>query len=237
MSRQSFIPASDSELNVFGLNFTSYLEAAPTPGTYGLSDADASAFADAQAAYTAALAKANAEATRGPLSIAQKDNAKKTFKDVIRKTAAIVQAFPGTTDDMRAELRLPVRDTVPTPIPAPAAELKISVEAVSGTQFHVRLSDPEHPPRRRKPDHATTATLLYHVGETAPTTIEGWTLSGTVSKTRTIVQVNPQTTPGSKVWFIGYWSNGKGESGNPGQPVAAFTQFTEGGLTELRIAA
>ncbi|MEM9752385.1 MAG: hypothetical protein AAF916_03275 [Planctomycetota bacterium] len=236
MSR-TLIPRSAGDLNNFGINFTQQLETAPGgPADFGLSDADASAFVDAQNAYAAAYARNENMETRGPSSVQGLRDQRANFVEVIRTTVTKVELFPGLTDQMRVDLQIPV----PEPrgvVPPPAAELAIQVESVDGTAFSVRLSDPEHPTRRRKPDHATTATLLYHVGETAPTTIEGWTLSGTVSKTRTVVQVNPQTAPGSKVWFIGYWSNGKGESGNPGQPVAAFTQFTEGGLTELRIAA
>lgn len=227
-------PQSDTALLAYADNFDAALIARFE--NVGLSIAQAEAFTAARAAYVAAFGVANEQATRTPVSIELKNEKKDALVKILRELIGQIQSFGGTTDADRRAFDITIRKD-PSPIPAPGSAPVIIVESVTGNVINVRLKDATDPDRRGKPDGVATATLLYHVGPDAPTSIEGWTLQGTVSRVTASVEVAPTTPGGSKVWIIGYWSNAKGESGPPSTAVSTFTQFIEGGLSQLKIAA
>jgi hypothetical protein len=121
----------------------------------------------------------------------------------------IVQAFPGTTDEMRGELGLRIPDSGPTPIPAPAVAPDLSILSVMGRTVKMRLRDQENPDRRGKPDGVEGSTVLYFVGETAPADPSSWLFAMNSSKTLFDFEIPATVAAGAKVWLTAFWFNNR----------------------------
>lgn len=235
MPRDMF-PQSDGAFVQWVTQYTELLVTSPT--TYGIDAAQAEALGIKVDAFTAALATATNRVTRSPANLEIKFAKRDELVSEVRRLTAIIQASPVMDNAKRAALGIPLRgENPPTPVPAPTAEPLIIVGDVRGNRIDVQVVDKADPNRRARPEHVATVTVLYFVGETPPNRPEGWVIQGTTSKMKTIVEVAPDTAPGSKVWMIAYYSNRKGQSGVPSEAVAAFTQYREGGLQRMKLAA
>ena len=239
MKTKSFLPADQNELRLWANSYLSVIENFPLgPATVGMSEAQGSAFADAANAYNAAYLKANTEATRGPLSTAEKNHAADTLRQVARECVATVQAFPGTTNDQRSALQITIPGAnPPTPVPKPSTSPVLNITGVIGNRILLDIRDTADPDRRRKPTGVTGITLLYHVGPTAPMEVSGWTFGGSVTRLKTELIIPASVAPGSKVFVVGFWTNTKLESGPASAVASTFVQGVEGGLDGLRLAA
>lgn len=105
---RDYIPQNDAQLNAWAANFGQKLGL--DPARFG---APASAVAEFQALsadFAAKLAMAADPATRTCVSIADKRAGKAPLIAQARLLARIIHACPATTDPMRAELGLTVRD-------------------------------------------------------------------------------------------------------------------------------
>lgn len=221
----SYLPQREGDLVNWGLNIVNRF--APDPTVFGLTLDQAAAFTDAQAAFSAAYLAATEPATRGPSKIETKNTTKKAFIAVARDTVGIIQAFPGTTDTMRVDLGITVRDYEPTPVPVPTESPVIDVTGVSGLTIKLRLHNGDST-RRAKPDGVKGATLFSYVGEEPPVDLADWKFEGSVTKTVTSVTMASTVPPGSKVWLTSFWFNTRAESGPATSPV--FTWTGNGGV-------
>lgn len=214
-----FPPKKDSGLMLWSTNFDSMITASPT--TYGLDATQATAYNVLHAAYVTAYNTATNPNTNSKANV----NAKNVAKDNLLHSAGgawelvnIVQAFPGTTDDMRGQLGLPIRDTDMTPVPPPKNAPDLSIISTFGRTIKVRLRDQDNPTKRGKPTGVQGATILYHVGDTAPTDPALWTFALNASRTTFDVEIPASVESGSTVWLVAFWFNARKESG----PASSF---------------
>jgi hypothetical protein len=98
---------------------------------FGLTAAQATAYNLLQVAFVNSYNVAQADATRSPMNVSLKDQAKRNLILNLRLLAGIVQKFPGTTNAMRLDLGLPQRMQRGS-IPAPASAPLIDVKSVAG---------------------------------------------------------------------------------------------------------
>jgi hypothetical protein len=216
-----YLPTREADLQQWSETFDALITA--TPAAYGLTAAQAVAYAALHTGFSDAWRIANANATRTPSAIETKNTAKEALirgPGGIRELAGIIQEFPGTTNTERTDLGLTVRDPDPSPIPAPTMAPGLDIVSVTGRTVRIRLHDAASPSSRAKPDGVKGASVYSFVGAAAPETIEGWKYEG--STTRTVVDVDfPATvSAGSKVWLAAYWTNPRLQSGPPCDPVA-----------------
>ncbi len=128
-----YIPASDANFDIWSANFSTKLTAAPT--TYGLIAGDAVAVAAVVLTWHNAYLAATTPATRTPVTIAAKDNARAAAEALIRPYATRVSTNPAVTDANKVALGVTVRTTVPTPIPPPTTVPNLSLlAAITGQQ-------------------------------------------------------------------------------------------------------
>ncbi len=210
-----FPPTRESELLAFSANFDTLISAAPT--SYGLTAAQATAYKTLHTAYADALLLATQPSTRTKPKITAKDVAKDALVDGpggLRELAAIIQAFPGTTDEERENLGLPVRDDEPTPVPAPVIPPVMSIEKQLGRSVTVRLRDAENPDRRGKPDGVIGASVFMFVGEDAPANPMNATFLFNTSKNVFVIDFPAEIASGAKVWLTAFWFNRKQDSSN-----------------------
>ncbi|MCC7349428.1 MAG: hypothetical protein IT446_02570 [Phycisphaerales bacterium] len=211
----SYLPGTDAGLADWALNFDTKITAAP--GTYGLTALQAGVYGGLRTAYATALATATNPTTRGGSTIFAKNQAKKSLISASRELAAIVQAFPGTTDQMRYDLQLTVRKTPPSPVPVTSEVPLIDLKKVSGYTASIRLHAAGN--RRGKPVNVAGAGVYGYVGPNAPTSEQQWTLLMNTTETSVDVTFGQQPAPGSTVWLTARWYNPKIEYGPAAEPV------------------
>jgi len=229
MAIPPFPQSREGQLAAWCDSFSTAISAAPT--TMGLTAGQATAFAALNATFQAAYAAATNTATNSKAAIEAKNDAKAALMNSTggaRQLVDIIQAFPGTTNEMRAELNLRIRDVEPTPIPAPTTAPDVDIVSAVGRTVTVRLHDPSIG-RRGKPFGVRGASVYSYVGVEPPDDIESWKYHGSSSKTTIEVDFPTTVAGGSTVWFTAYWVNAKLEAGPPAAPVST---FLPGGLAQ-----
>ena len=217
----SYLPSTDSGLLTWAQNFYSFIEAAPA--NYGLTIEDAAAYSALLTAYDAALATANNAGTRTTPSVQAKNTAKKALIAGTRPLVNTVQAFAGTTDAMRADLRITIRDTSYTPVPVPESTPALTVVMVSGRTIKVNLrareDDGSPSESRARPTGVKGAAVYFAAGEDYPQDITGWSFKGNVNKTTFDLTIPDSVAAGSKVYLTAQWFNTKSQTGPACPPV------------------
>lgn len=214
-----FPPSKDADLLSWSSNFDSLITASAV--TYGLDAGQATAYTALHDSFVSAYNISQNPNTNSKANV----NAKNVAKDNLLNGSGgawdlvdIVQAFPGTTDVMRGQLGLRIPDSDPTPVPAPSTAPDLSIISTFGRTIKVRLRDQENPDSRGKPDGVQGATVIYHVGESAPSDPAQWTFAMNVSKTTFDVEVPSSIEAGSKVFLTAFWFNARKESSPAASP-------------------
>jgi len=203
------------------------------PVIYGLTLGQASDFATLQTAYADAYTIANNDSTRTPASIVTKNDAKEALINGpggIRELVDIIQAFPGTTNTMRANLQVTVRDVEPSPIEPPANAPVLEVMKVWGRQVTVRIKVTADSETRGKPEGVAGATVLRAVGENPPPGPSGWEFVGNTTRTKYTFIMPESVEPGTKIWITAFWFNPRAQSGPAATPV--WTMTNNAGLSQ-----
>lgn len=100
-----------------------------------------------------------------------KDAARAALEKEVRPVTNFVQAWGGTTNADRAEMGITVRDTSPSPTPAPTSRPQAIVESGQRLTHHLRLVDESTPTRRARPrgvEHAEVFVALTPPSQPAP---------------------------------------------------------------------
>jgi hypothetical protein len=226
---QNYLPTREADLLTWATNFNTQVAATPT--AFGLTAGQATAFTALFTAFETAYNAANAPLTRSPVNITAKNTAKDNMIDGpggIRELAAIIQAFPAINAHQIRELGLTVRDSSPSPIPAPTVAPEMDFIPTGTRTIRVRLHN-EQTLNRKKPEGVKGATLFYHVGETAPAELNDWTFYTNTTKTVNDVELPAEIASGATVWFTAFWRNPKDQSGPATTPVSTKVQW--GGLS------
>lgn len=209
----NFLPARDTVLQAWAVNFSARITAAPT--VYGLVVGDATALALLVTTYTNALTTATTPSTRTSGTVLAKNTAKVQMVADIRVLAKRIQANPAVTPQMRNDLGLPIHSLVPSPVPPPSTAPALTLGAVRNCQVPVTLGDSTDPSRRAKPAGVTGALLYSFIapnGVLPPSDLRQWSMQDVA--TRRKVTVNFSGADVAKVaHFVACWINGKGERG------------------------
>jgi len=211
-------PTPDRSLAVWAVTFDAGITAAPE--RFGLSEDDAAQFHALREDYVAKLDAAADPATRGRGTVASKNDAKRSLLARARQLVRILSAHPGVTPAQRVGLGLNVRDTVPTPVPAPLTKPFIIVEPDGA----VRLVDESMTDRRGKPAGVKGAVLLMRIvphGDPAPASADDAQFALLTTRNRCAVTLPPNSN-GKMLWVLARWFNDRGELG-PVSPVVGTT--------------
>ncbi len=217
-----FAPTRDSDLLAWSSNFAGRIVA--DPALYGLDAAQASAYSVLHSAFAAAYSAASNPNTNSKANVNAKNVARLNLlgnADGARALVRIVQAFPGTTDEMRGELGLRIADAEPTRIEAPDDGPGLTIIATVGRLVKVRLRDKASVERRGKPPGAIGATVLYYVGESAPASRSQWNFALNTSRTIFEVVAPPEVEAGAKMWLTAFWFNARMEESPAARPTSA----------------
>lgn len=213
----SFPPDREADLVTFSANFGAKINA--TPVLFGLSAAQATAYGLLQVAFVNAYNIGQADATRSPMNLSLKNQAKHNLIASLRLLGGIVQRFPATTNAMRLDLGLPQRMQRAS-IPAPSGIPFIEVKSVSGRTASLRLIDGANPTRRGLPSGVSGVSIFSFVGAAAPADLSDWKFEGNAGRTKLNVVFPPTVTSGATVWFTAYWFNPRKQNGTASIPIS-----------------
>lgn len=211
MPGSTYIPSREVDL----LNWSHCFDARinEDPQAIGLNSGQAATYSAAHVVYQDAYRTAQEPNTRTRPAILGKNDAKKALLVEIRKLVPIIQAFPGTTNEMRAKLGITVRDPEPTPVPRPRSGPSLTVLHTVGRVVKVRLRDVDSPDRRGKPDGVIGALVFMYVGDNAPDNQTEWTLLANATRTVFDLHFGGSVEAGARIWLCARWYNTKAVAG------------------------
>jgi hypothetical protein len=213
----NYLPSRDADLDIWALNFSTLIAAAPI--TYGLVAADATAITNAFNSWHTAFLAATNPATRTVATVATKNIQKRNLLGVVRGYAATIRVNRAVTDANKLALGLHVRDTGPTPVPAPATKPVLSIARMTQGAQEIRATDEATPNKRAKPA-GSAGLLIYRAIGTAPINDpEAATFMAFVGKPG-IESSFTHADNGKVATYFARWTNSKGEVGPWSQGVS-----------------
>ena len=96
---------------------------------------------------------------------------------------------------------------------------------MDGRLVRVRLFDPANPTRRRMPPGVDGATVLSHVGATAPADLGGFKYEGSSSRTTVDILFPETAVPGTLVWLTAFFFNNRKQNGPAAAAVSAHINY------------
>lgn len=206
----SFLPNRDQDLDAWSSNFDTRITATPT--AFGITAADATSFHGLAADFSAKLAAAVNPSTRTKVTVQAKNISRAALRAKARSLAKVINAYPPITNAQRADLGLTVRDSVPSPIPAPATQPVVNIEGSGGGVSLLRLADETAPLRKAKPQGVFGALIYTKIDGPAPVTPDDAKFSGVATKTTHTVSL-PDGSAGKTLYVLAQWINERGENG------------------------
>jgi hypothetical protein len=144
-----------------------------------------------------------------------KDAARAALEKEVRPVTNFVQGYPKTTNADRAEMGITVRDTSPTPAPAPSSR-PLAIVDVGGRLTHqLRLVDESTPTRRARPAGVLGAEVWVKlVDADSPAPTDPAALTFLTMTTRPSFRADFKPGEGGKTAVsMARWINTRGEKG------------------------
>jgi hypothetical protein len=155
-------------------------------------------------------AQAAAEAARQA-----KDAARAALEKEVRPVTNFVQGYPKTTNADRAEMGITVRDTSPSPAPAPTSRPLAIVDVGARLTHQLRLVDESTPTRRARPkgvQRAEVFVALTAPGQPAPANPGDYRYIGSVTRGETTLSFESDKG-GMQAHYLSRWVSTSGATG------------------------
>lgn len=222
MARTNIPPVREAELVTWATQLSQHLNT--TPGEFGTDLATAEAYDDVVGGFVTAYQTANNPPTRSKPFIEAKNVKKNFLVSESRKLIAVLQAWPGMTNEKRDILEIPRRGNEPTPIGPPTVMPVLRVASVEGNVINLELRRADGT-TRSKPEGVRSARLFSFVGANPPSDLPAWTFDGGTTKSDPQITVPAGVAPGSVVWVAAMWVNPRDQPGPACAPVKTHTNF------------
>ena len=177
----TFLPTREANLVAWSNNFFTLISATPT--AFGLTAAQATAYATLNTAFDTAYNTIKNNTTRSPANIIAKNQAKKNLIASARQLAGVIQKYPAITNAQRSALGLTVPN-MPSPIPPPGTAPALEIGVVSGFAVNVKLHDSASGSKRGKPAGVSGASIFSYVGRCRRRICRRGSLRGTPARLR-----------------------------------------------------
>ena len=144
-----------------------------------------------------------------------KDAARAALEKEVRPVTNFVQGYPKTTNADRAEMGITVRDTPPSPAPAPSSRPLALVESGQRLTHQLRLVDESTPTRRARPAGVLGAEVWVKlVDADAPAPTDPAALTFLTMTTKPSFRAEFKAGEGGKTAvYMARWINTRGEKG------------------------
>lgn len=236
-----FLPRRDFDLLHWTVNFAQKIQ--EDPSQLGLTAKQASNYTVLQTDYAVALRAARDNATRGLLTVLEKNESREALIAQTRVLARIVRALPGISEQTLVSLQLRPHSyddadaTNRHPVSAagtgsaemaqlrglPAKGPRATVKADSR---RIVVSVRTARGKRKRPSGVVGAAVYWAIGDKAPTSLSGYTLAGNTTKPG-LDFILPEDTapPGTKVWVTTCWLDARLQPGPASTPALARIGF------------
>lgn len=215
---KDYIPQSDFELIDWLDNFHSQLSA--KKGALNVSDTALAKLATLKDDYKSKKAATDAARIVYDTSLEAEKDARRLAIVEARSMAQQAQRVPSITNADRAELRLTVRDTEPSPPPAPDSFPVVTIDTSKRLRHGLKWVDNKTPTSRARPEGIAYTELQSYVGTTPPTDISQFKLVETYTKnSATIEYTSPDA--GKTAYYNLRWVNSRKEKGPWSETVSA----------------
>ena len=207
-----YIPRSDGAFDAWQANFEAYVY--QHYGELGLSSDVRAQVRDARLTWDSAYGD-HATAQRAAAAARQaKDDRRGDYDRLIRDVARRIQAQASVTDAQRAALAITVRDTEPTPSPAPRTRPVVTVDFSKRLRHTLRYVDSATPTRRARPRGVIGAEVWVQVAAAGEPPRDPSDLKFLLLSTRTPA-VTEFTGPdgGKTAHYMLRWLSTRGETG------------------------
>jgi len=190
----------------------------------GLDNGDLKPLKEALSAWSAAYPAHVAAQQRAEGARQAKDTARRRLEAQVRPITNFIQGYPKTSNADRAEMGITVRDTSPSPAPAPTSRPLALVESGQRLTHQLRLVDESTPTRRARPAGVLGAEVwvkLVNADQPAPT--DPAALAFLTMTTKPSFRADFKPGEGGKTAvYMARWINTRGEKG-PWSEVATAT--------------
>ena len=163
MIMSDYVPTKDSDLVVYGSNFSGRIGA--DPALYKMTPAEAALIEAAASDYAAKYQIASDPMTRNAGTIINKDNARAALVAILRSYAMLIKENDAVPDDAKAYLGLGRTDTIRSSVAAPTTFPIVQVLAATPRQHELRFVDSGDTLKKGKPAGAIGLQLFCQVSE------------------------------------------------------------------------
>ncbi|XVJ60055.1 MAG: hypothetical protein HEQ23_11925 [Tepidisphaera sp.] len=181
----------------------------------GFDESELKPLKDALALWAAAYPAHVAAQQRAEGARQAKDAARAALEKQVRPVTNFVQGYPKTTNADRAEMGITVRDTSPTPAPAPSSRPLALVESGQRLTHQLRLVDESTPTRRARPkgvQRAEVFVALTPPGSPAPANPSDYRYIGSVTRGETTLSFESDKG-GMQAHYLSRWVSTSGATG------------------------
>lgn len=206
----SYIPERDLPALQWMQTFSNGIAA--NPGMYQLSGADSSAIAGVVSAYDTALQIAAEPTTRTPITVANKDAARNSAKQLCRQYAMMIRPNGGISDAGKQAIGIRPINPDREPIPCPGTSPLLSVVASTQGAQTVKYVDALNPDISAKPFGATEVQLFLHVADTSSSNPNDAKFLGKYTKNPIVVAFDA-TQNGKQATYFARWASRRGDVG------------------------
>jgi hypothetical protein len=217
-----FLPRREAEWVTWSANFRDHIVS--DPQAVALSQEQVDQFVILNAEFAEAFRLSENDATRTPIAIRRKREAKDVLEAEIRKLAGIIRASGMVSTADRAGLGLSTRrpggrrKVIGRPMHAPT----VWIESVRGYTVNIRLLNTEEPTRRGRPIGVGYGRIWLAIGETPPEELKKWQFVRSTKLTRCAVQFNSKIPVATRVWICAQWASPTGEPGPAAKPASTY---------------
>jgi len=212
-SGEHYIPRPDGDFAAWANHYYDAVE--KWYSVQGFDPNELKALKEALSAWNAAFpahvkAQAAAEGARQA-----KDAARAALEREVRPVTNFVQGYPKTTNADRAEMGITVRDTSPSPAPAPTSRPLALVESPARLTHQLRLVDESTPTRRARPAGVLGAEVWVKlVDADSPAPTDPAALTFLTMTTKPSFRAEFKAGEGGKTAvYMARWVNTRGEKG------------------------
>ena len=219
MSGKDYIPDNDAQFNVWLKNFTAKLNA--NKNTLAFAAASAATLDQQQAAYEQALAEEEAARVDFEAKREARRSLRRQSEAEARAAVRAVQADKNATDELRAELQIPLRDTTATPAPPLTSRPVLTIDFSQRLRHTLEYRDSDTPTSRARPAGATGCEFHAYVGATPPTGTSQFKYVDTDASSPFTVEYT-DADAGKTAYYISRWVNQtRGENGARSDTVSS----------------
>jgi len=157
-------------------------------------------------------------ATRTPLIIAAKQDARKDYEKVLTTLVGNFKSNTRVTDDDRRAMGINIPDTTPTPAPVPTTYPILAIDPSTSRRLTINFRDSQAS-SIAKPKGIHGAEIKWLIADEKPTVEQ---LTNSTYDTRTpYTLVFTDQERGKTVWICARWQNTRGEKGPWGDMESA----------------